>query len=198
MTEQIEVLGQFDVRRAQETDDTEVELTEQMKIDRERMTNTFDGDQLNAALDAAKNKKRTLNSHQNQVKKFYISRKDCPVRNFCEDLTGPNKRTEAIEMFDALFWSSWIACNEMPNQSKEWLDARVEEYKNGTYMNFICDCRKFRGNDADKTQASEMTRAEYPFNCHGYTLKKYIEEEAQKSNNQGPTNFTESQSIKNA
>tara|TARA_B100000579_G_scaffold356196_1_gene311808 strand:+ start:553 stop:1149 length:597 start_codon:yes stop_codon:yes gene_type:complete len=198
MTEQIEVLGQFDVRRAQETNDTEVELTEQMKIDIERMTNTFDGDQLNAALDAAKNKKRTLNSHQTQVKKFYISRKDCPVRNFCEDLTGPNKRTEAIEMFDALFWSSWIACDEMPKQSKEWLDARVEEYKNGTYMNFICDCRKFRGNDADKTQASEMTRAEYPFNCHGYTLKKYIEEEAQKSNNQGPTNLTESQSIKNA
>ena len=28
-------------------------------------------------------------------------------------------------------------------------------------MDFICDCRKFRGNDADKTQASEMTRAEY-------------------------------------
>jgi len=50
-------------------------------------------------------------------------------------------------------------------------------------MDFICDCRKFRGNDADKTQASEMTRAEYPFDCHGYTLKKFIEDESKKINN---------------
>ena len=45
-------------------------------------------------------------------------------------------------------------------------------------MDFICDCRKFRGNDADKTQASQMTRADYPFDCHGYTIKKYIQEQA--------------------
>ena len=181
MAEQIEVFGQFDVRRDHIHADTQVELTDQMKIDKARITNTFGGDQLNAALDAAKNKKRYLRGHENQAKKFYISRKECPVRNFCEELTGPNKRKEAIQMFDALFWSSWIACDEMPKQSKDWLDARIEDYKNGTYMNFICDCRKFRGNDADKTQASEMTRAEYPFDCHGYTLKKYIEEEAEKS-----------------
>ena len=86
-------------------------------------------------------------------------------------------------MFDALFWGSWIACEEMPEQAKAWLDARVKDYKDGIHMDFICDCRKFRGNDADKTQASEMTRAEYPFDCHGYTLKKYIEEQAMKSNN---------------
>ena len=91
-----------------------------------------------------------------------------------------NKRAEAIQMFDALFWGSWIACDEMPEQAREWLDARVKDYKDGTKMDFICDCRKFRGNDADKTQASEMTRAEYPFDCHGYTLKKHIEEEASK------------------
>ena len=83
-------------------------------------------------------------------------------------------------MFDALFWGSWIACDELPEQAKEWLDARGKDYKDGAKMDFICDCRKFRGNDADKTQASEMTRAEYPFDCHGYTLKKHIEEEANK------------------
>ena len=178
MTEQIEVLGQFDVRRDDVANESETELTGQISIDKARITNTFGGDQLNAALDAVNNKKTYVRGYENQAKKFYISRKDCPVRNFCEDLAGPNKRAEAIQMFDALFWGSWIACDEMPEQAKEWLDARVKDYKDGTKMDFICDCRKFRGNDADKTQASEMTRAEYPFDCHGYTLKKYIEEEA--------------------
>ena len=183
MAEQIEVFGQFDVRRDDFSDDLEANSSCPITLNKVRITNTFCGDQLNAALDAAKNKKRYVRSYENQEKKFYISRKDCPVRNFCEDLAGPNKRTEAIQMFDALFWGSWIACEEMPIKAKEWLDMRVKDYKNGTKMDFICDCRKFRGNDADKTQASEMTRAEYPFDCHGYTLKKYIEEEAKKTNN---------------
>ena len=178
MTEQIEVFGQFDVRRDDVATESETGLTDQMSIDKARITNTFGGDQLNAALDAVKNKKQYVRDFENQSKKFYISRKDCPTRNFCEELAGPNKRAEAIQMFDALFWGSWIACNEMPEQAKEWLNERVKDYKDGTCMDFICDCRKFRGNDADKTQASEMTRAEYPFDCHGYTLKKYIEEEA--------------------
>ena len=180
MTEQIEVLGQFDVRRDDVATENETGLTDQNSIERVRITNTFCGDQLNAALDAVNNKKTYVRDYGNETRKFYISRKDCPVRNFCEDLLGPNQRVEAIQMFDALFFGSWIACNEMPDQAKEWLDKRVKDYKDGTYMDFICDCRKFRGNDADKTQASEMTRAEYPFDCHGYTLKKYIEVEAKK------------------
>ena len=180
MTEQIEVFGQFDVRRDVAPKGSETGPISQMTMDTARITNTFGGDQLNAALDAVKNNKKYVRSYENQSKKFYISRKDCPIRNFCEDLAGPNKRAEAIQMFDALFWGSWIACNEMPEEAKEWLDERVKDYKDGIFMDFICDCRKFRGNDADKTQASEMTRAEYPFDCHGYTLKKYIEQEANK------------------
>ena len=180
MSEQIEIFGQFDIRRDNEPDDYEKEQRSKISIHEARITNSFDGDQLNAALEAVKNKKRYQRFYENQTKKFYISRKDCPVRNFCEDLAGPNKRSEAILMFDALFWSSWIACDEMPEHAKEWLDSRVKDFKDGIYMDFICDCRMFRGNDADKTQASEMTRAEYPFDCHGYTLKKYIEEKANK------------------
>ena len=180
MTEQIEVFGQFDVRRDVAPNDSETGEISQMTMDTARITNTFGGDQLNAALDAVKNNKKYVRSYENQSKKFYISRKDCPIRNFCEEMAGPNKRAEAIQMFDALFWGSWIACNEMPEQAKEWLEARVKDFNDGTCMDFICDCRKFRGNDADKTQASEMTRAEYPFDCHGYTLKKYVEEQASK------------------
>ena len=183
MADQIEVFGQFDVRRDDVTGFPETGLVDQMTIDKARITNTFGGDQLNAALEAVKKNKKYVRAYDNQAKKFYISRKDCPVRNFCEELTGPNKRAEAIQMFDALFLGSWIACDEMPEQAREWLDERIKDYKEGTYMDFICDCRKFRGNDADRTQASEMTRAEYPWDCHGYTLKKYIEEEAKKSNN---------------
>tara|TARA_B100000965_G_scaffold291720_1_gene249525 strand:+ start:5920 stop:6471 length:552 start_codon:yes stop_codon:yes gene_type:complete len=183
MNEQIEVFGQFDVRRSVHDIDSDLGMTGQMSIDKERIINTFGGDQLNAALDAVKNRKKYDRGYENQSKKFYISRKDSPIRNFCEDLAGPNKRSEAIQMFDALFWGSWIACDDMPQNAKEWLEQRVEDYKEGIYMDFICDCRKFRGNDADKTQASEMTRAEYPFDCHGYTLKKYIEEQANKFNN---------------
>jgi len=183
MTEQIEVFGQFDIRRDVDSNESDTGFTGQITMDKARITNTFGGDQLNAALDAVKNKKKYVRGYENQSKKFYISRKDSPIRNFCEDLAGPNKREEAIQMFDALFWGSWIACEEMPEQAKDWLDARVKDYKDGIHMDFICDCRKFRGNDADKTQASEMTRAEYPFDCHGYTLKKYIEEQAMKSNN---------------
>ena len=181
MTEQIEVFGQFDVRR--DVDDTysETGMNGRVKMDKARITNTFGGDQLNAALDAVMNKRKYVRGYENQSKKFYISRRDSPIRNFCEDLAGPNKREEAIQMFDALFWASWIACEEMPEQAKDWLDARVKDYKDGIHMDFICDCRKFRGNDADKTQASEMTRAEYPFDCHGYTLKNYIEQEAKKN-----------------
>ena len=178
MTEKIEVLGQFDVRRENVSLERDEGLPDQISIDRVRITNTFGGDQLNAALDAVNNKKTYIRGYENQAKKFYISRKDCPVRNFCEELAGPNKRAEAIQMFDALFWGSWIACSQMPEEVNEWLDARVKDYRDGIKMDFICDCRKFRGNDADKTQASEMTRAEYPFDCHGYTLKKYIEEKA--------------------
>ncbi len=183
MAEQIEVFGQFDVRRDVLADNSENEETVQTTIDKARIINTFHGDQLNAALYSVKDKKKYVRCYENQAKKFYISRKDSPVRNFCEDLAGPNKREVAIQMFDALFWGSWIACNEMPAQAKKWLDERVKDYQDGIHMDFICDCRMFRGNDADKTQASEMTRAEYPFDCHGYTLKKYIEVEANKLRN---------------
>ena len=178
MSDQIEVFGQFDARRNDVGNEIETELTGEISIDKARITNTFDGDQLNAALGAVNNKKTYVRGYEKQARKFYISRQDCPVKNFCVDLVGPNNREEGIQMFDALFWGSWIACNDMPEKAKEWLDARVKDYRDGIKMDFICDCRKFRGNDADKTQASEMTRAEYPFDCHGYTLKKYIEEEA--------------------
>ena len=70
MTEQIEVLGQFDVRRDDVANESEKEMTGQISIDKARITNTFGGDQLNAALDAVNNKKTYVRGYKNQAKKF--------------------------------------------------------------------------------------------------------------------------------
>ncbi len=70
MTELIEVLGQFDVRRDDVATQSKAELTGQISIDKARITNTFGGEQLNAALDAANNKKTYVRAYENQSKKF--------------------------------------------------------------------------------------------------------------------------------
>ena len=80
MNEQIEVFGQFDVRRNDVEPEPEKGLIDQMTIHKAPITNTFGGDQLNAALEAVKNNKRYDRGYKNKAKKFYISRKDCAVR----------------------------------------------------------------------------------------------------------------------
>ena len=70
MTEQIEVLGQFDVRRDDVAIEGETEQTGQLSIDKARITNTFGGDQLNAALDAVNNK-TYVRGYENQSKVLY-------------------------------------------------------------------------------------------------------------------------------
>ena len=70
MTEQIEVFGQFDVRRNDDTTESKSGLTDQMSIDKARITNTFGGDQLNAALDAVNNKKTYVRGMRIKLKSF--------------------------------------------------------------------------------------------------------------------------------
>ena len=111
---------------------------------------------------------RYLNKSEKTAIKFYINRKDSPVRNICEDFTT---RGEAIKMFDKLLWDSWHACNAMEEPAREWFAARVKEYQEGNNIDLICDCRRFRGNDEE----SGMPTSINPKDCHGYTLKKYIE-----------------------
>lgn len=108
--------------------------------------------------------------------KFYINRKQSPVRNVCEDFTT---REEAIIMFDHLLWNSWHACNAMEDPVREWFQSRVREYKKGINIDLICDCRRFRGNDAK----TGLPTSKHPNDCHGYTLKKYIEFLAHAKNN---------------
>ncbi len=108
-------------------------------------------------------------------KKFYINRKDSPVRNICEDFTT---REEAIKMFDKLLWDSWHACDAMEELAREWFQARKKEYLKGNNIDLICDCRRFRANDEHTGRANSI----HPHDCHGYTLKKYIEFLAKESN----------------
>ena len=75
MTEQIEVFGQFDVRRNLEDLNSETGSTGQMTMDKTRITNTFGGDQLNAALDAVKNKRKYVRGYKNQSKNFISAEK---------------------------------------------------------------------------------------------------------------------------
>tara|TARA_Y100001968_G_scaffold152673_1_gene139612 strand:- start:235 stop:729 length:495 start_codon:yes stop_codon:yes gene_type:complete len=112
--------------------------------------------------------KRYVEQSQQTTKKFYINRKDSPVRNICEDFTT---REEAITMFDKLLWDSWHACKAMEEPTKEWFAARVKDYQEGYNIDLICDCRRFRGNDV----RIGLPTSNHPHDCHGYTIKKYIE-----------------------
>ena len=148
--EQIEVFGLLDTR----------------KIDGETATEKLP--------DGHTKPNRYIKEISKPAKKIYINTKDSPVRNICEDYTT---REEAIKMFDKLLWDSWHACNAMEIQAREWFAARVKEYKEGNNIDLICDCRRFRGNDAN----IGLTTSNHPLDCHGYTLKRYIEFLSEKS-----------------
>ena len=142
--ERIEVLGLLDTRK------------------------NIEDDLIRKSPDGHTKPNRYLKNPANPTKKFYINRKDSPVRNFCEDFTT---REEAIKMFDKLLWDSWHACNAMEEPTKKWFEERVQDYRDGINIDLICDCRRFRGNDVKLG----LPTSNQPIDCHGYTLKKYIE-----------------------
>ena len=121
--------------------------------------------------------KRYVKNPEETAKRFYINRKDSPVRNICEDFTT---REDAIKMFDKLLWDSWHACQAMDESAREWFEARAKEYQEGKNIDLICDCRRFRGNDVK----ASLPTSNHPVDCHGYTLKKYIEFLVNKKNSQ--------------
>ena len=98
-----------------------------------------------------------------------INEPNCPVRNPFDSIEGV-MREEGIKLFDNLVWQSWHEDGNMPKEAKEWFDERVKEFKAGRDIDLVCNCRRFRGQDHDIGLL-----AKYPRDCHGYTLKKYIE-----------------------
>ena len=113
------------------------------------------------------------------AKRFSINEPNCPVRNPFDNIEGI-MREEGIKLFDNLVWQSWHEDGNIPEAVKKWVYLRVREFKAGTDIDLVCNCRRFRGQDLDVGLL-----AKYPRDCHGYTLKKYIEFLAKqsKSNN---------------
>ena len=109
-------------------------------------------------------------------KRFSINEPNSPVRNPFDHIEGV-MREEGIKLFDNLVWHSWHKDGNVPEEAKEWFDSRVREFKAGVDIDLLCNCRRFRGQDSDVGLL-----AKYPIDCHGYTLKKYIEFLAEKSN----------------
>jgi len=103
------------------------------------------------------------------AKRVYINKPNCPVRNPYDNIDGI-MREEGIKLFDNLLWQQWHEDGQMPKSAKEWFTARVKEYKKGNDIDLVCNCRRFRGNDDDVG-----LRSKFQCDCHGYTLKNYIE-----------------------
>ena len=55
--------------------------------------------------------------------------------------------------------------------ARKWFEDRKKEYLKGNNIDLICDCRRFRGND----EHAGLPSSNNPHDCHGYSLKKYIE-----------------------
>ena len=98
-----------------------------------------------------------------------INELNSPVRNAFDSIKGV-MREEGIKLFNDLVWQSWHEDGNMPIEAKEWFEERVKEFKAGRDIDLVCNCRRFRGQDHDIGLL-----AKYPRDCHGYTLKKYIE-----------------------
>ena len=113
--------------------------------------------------------KRSWIHGPNSPKRFFINEPKCPVRNPFDRIDGV-VREEGIKMFDSLVWQSWHEDGNIPKAAKKWFEARVIEFKAGEDIDLVCNCRRFRGQDD-----AVGLQAKYPCDCHGYTLKNYIE-----------------------
>ena len=100
--------------------------------------------------------------------RYSINEPNCPVRNPFDSIEGV-MREEGIKLFDNLVWQSWHEDGNIPKEAKEWFNGRLKELKDGRDIDFVCNCRRFRGQDDDIGLL-----AKFPHDCHGYTLKRYI------------------------
>ena len=90
-------------------------------------------------------------------KRVFINRKDSPVKNHFEGLTGWT-REEAIKAFDSDLWSKHQK-ESLDKSVKDWFNARVRELMAGHNIDLVDDIDHVVGNN----------------DSHGYSLKTYIE-----------------------
>ena len=65
-----------------------------------------------------------------------------PLRQYLLSCEGRGNK-----IFDSLVWQSWHEDGNIPKAAKKWLEARVNEFKAGTDIDLVCNCRRFRGQD---------------------------------------------------
>ena len=56
------------------------------------------------------------------------------------------------------------------DNKNNFMSPAAKDFIAGTDIDLVCNCRRFRGQDD-----AVGLQAKYPCDCHGYTLKKYIE-----------------------
>ena len=100
---------------------------------------------------------RYLRGMSKTSRKFFINRKDCPVKNHFMGLPKWS-REEAVKAFDTYLWSQHQK-NTIEKPAKDWINARVKELMAGHNIDLIDDIDCVKGID----------------DSHGYTLKNYIE-----------------------
>ena len=59
----------------------------------------------------------------------------------------------------------------MKDHTRQWFASRVKEYQEGNHIDLFCDCKRFRGKNAN----IGIPTSHQPLDCHGDTLKEYIE-----------------------
>ena len=132
----IQVLGAKDVR--------EVQLKDENKAGQLLVKNKNVGERFVRGISKTTNK-------------YFINRKDCPVKNHFIGLPKWS-REDAVKAFDTYIWSQHQK-DSIEKTSKDWFYARVKELMAGHNIDLIDDIDCVKSND----------------DSHGFTLKNYIE-----------------------
>ena len=100
---------------------------------------------------------RYLRGITDKAKKYFINRKDSPVRNHFLGLPKWS-REDSVKAFDTYLWSRHQK-DSIEKPLKDWFNARVKELMAGHNLDLIDDIDFVKDNN----------------DSHGFTLKNYIE-----------------------
>ncbi len=102
-------------------------------------------------------RERYLRGISKTARKYFINRKDCPVKNHFIGLPKWS-REDAVKAFDSDLWSKHQK-NSFEKPVRDWFNARVKELMAGHNIDLVDDIEHVYVNS----------------DSHGYSLKTYIE-----------------------
>ena len=133
----IQVLGQKDLR-------SKVQIKEENTAGQLLVRNTLDGE-------------KYVRGISNTAKKYFINRKDCPVKNHFIGLPQWT-REDSVKAFDSDLWSKHQK-DSLEKPVKDWFNAQVKDLMAGHNIDLIDNINHVKTNN----------------DSHGYSLKTYIE-----------------------